>query len=175
MKFLAVSGSGRQNSTNTELLRALARVAPSEHSIHVYADVARLPVFTPDLEDGQLPDQVQHLTGLIRECDGVIVSSPEYVRSIPGGLKNAIDWLVSRDEIISEPIILLHASHRGDDMLDQLRTVLSTVSDRFNRDVFARFDLIKRPPEEIPEYFQKPGNEQKLRHFLRQFVDFCLR
>ncbi|MEP3427307.1 MAG: NADPH-dependent FMN reductase [Roseibium sp.] len=175
MKFLAVSGSGRQNSTNTELLRALARVAPSEHSIHVYADVARLPVFTPDLEDGPLPDQVQHLTRLIRECDGIIVSSPEYVRSIPGGLKNAIDWLVSRDEIISKPIVLLHASHRGDDMLDQLRTVLSTVSDRFNRNIFVRFDLMKRPPEEISEYLQQTGNEQKLRHFLRQFIDYCHR
>ncbi|MEP4769597.1 MAG: NADPH-dependent FMN reductase [Roseibium sp.] len=175
MNFLAVSGSGRQNSTNTELLRSLARVAPSEYSIHVYTDVARLPVFTPDLEDGPLPDQVQHLTSLIRECDGIIASSPEYVRSIPGGLKNAIDWLVSRDEIISKPIVLLHASHRGDDMLDQLRTVLSTVSDRFNRNIFVRFDLMKRTPEEISEYFQKPGNEQKLRHFLRQFVDFCRR
>lgn len=175
MNFLAVSGSGRQNSTNTELLRALARAAPAAHSIHVYADVARLPVFTPDLEDGPLPDPVQHLADLIRKCDGVIVSSPEYIRSIPGGLKNAIDWLVSRDEIITKPIVLLHASHRGDDMLDQLRTVLSTVSDRFNRDVFARFDLMKRTPEEISEYFQQPGNEQRLRQLLRQFVDFCRR
>ena len=64
----------------------------------------------------------------IARSDGVLVCSPEYVRGIPGGLKNAIDWLVSGDQIVGRPIALVHASHRGEDMLQALRAVLSTVS-----------------------------------------------
>lgn len=91
------------------------------------------------------------------DCDGVIISSPEYVHSIPGGLKNAIDWLVSRDEIISKPIALMHASHRGDDMLAQLRLVLATISQHFAETPFARFELMKLSVEEISEYFTSPN------------------
>jgi NAD(P)H-dependent FMN reductase len=65
----------------------------------------------------------------VARADGLVIACPEYVRALPGGFKNAVDWLVSRDEIIVKPIALIHASHRGDDMLEQLRLVLGTVSE----------------------------------------------
>ena len=111
-------------------MNALAASAPA-HRVTVYASLPDLPVFSPDLEAAALPAAVQRLVTLIAEADGLIIASPEYIHSIPGGLKNAIDWLVSRDEIIFKPIALIHASHRGEDMLAQLRLVLSTVSTRF--------------------------------------------
>ncbi|WP_370651132.1 NADPH-dependent FMN reductase [Cypionkella sp.] len=58
------------------------------------------------------------------------MASPEYVSSIPGGLKNAVDWLGSSETLVSKPIALSHGSHRSDDMLDQLRIVLGAVSSR---------------------------------------------
>ncbi len=169
MNILAISGSGRASSTNTALLRALAAAAP-EHQITVFTGLTALPVFSPDLETAPLPRAVQDFIALIRAAEGVIIASPEYVHSIPGGLKNAIDWLVSRDEIIAKPIALLHASHRGEDMLAQLRLVLATVSSGFAPEIFQRFNLMKRSPEEIAVYLAEAPQHQALRAYITAFA-----
>ncbi|MEP2471597.1 NADPH-dependent FMN reductase [Roseobacter sp.] len=171
MKILAISGSGRANSTNTAMLRAVADLAWPDHEISVFSGVAGLPVFSPDLEVEPPPDEVQTFLDLINESDCLIISSPEYVRAVPGGLKNAIDWLVSRDEIITKPIALMHASHRGEDMLGQLRLVLSTVSQQFTEDVFLRFELMKLSPEEIAVYVAKASNRSVVIDFLQSLTE----
>ncbi|MGC1497999.1 MAG: NADPH-dependent FMN reductase [Sulfitobacter sp.] len=173
MNILAISGSGRDASTNTALLNAVSKIAYPSHKVTVFSGIAELPVFSPDAENDRLPQQVQTFADMIGRSDGVIFSSPEYVRAIPGGLKNAIDWLVSRDEIIAKPIALMHASHRGDDMLAQLRLVLSTVSDRFMLDPFIAFDLIKLSPNEITQKIMTPENRIKVDDFLRDFAVHC--
>ncbi|WP_306259516.1 NADPH-dependent FMN reductase [Pararhizobium sp. IMCC21322] len=173
MKILAISGSGRAASTNTAMLHALSAMARPDNQIVVFDRICDLPVFSPDMEAVALPQPVQNFADLVRDSDSMIVASPEYVRAIPGGLKNAIDWLVSRDEIIGRPIALMHASHRGDDMLQQLRLVLSTVSTRFSADIFLRFDLMKRSPEEILNFFQLPPNRRAMAGFLSEFSEFC--
>ncbi|MCF6327647.1 MAG: NAD(P)H-dependent oxidoreductase [Devosiaceae bacterium] len=173
MKFLAISGSSRKISTNSAMLRALQSTAKPHHDIEVFDLIASLPVFSPDLEGKILPASVNAFARLIDASDGLIIASPEYVRSIPGGLKNAIDWLVSRDEIIGKPIVLMHASHRGEDMLGQLRLVLKTVSERFNEDIFLKFDLMKKSPQEIFEYLEIDKNQQLMSSFISQFEKYC--
>jgi len=173
MNFLAISGSTRKLSTNTAMMRAMLSIAPPDHSISVFDRIGDLPVFSADLEADLLPESVQSFTELIRRSDGLIISSPEYVRAIPGGLKNAIDWLVSRDEIINKPIALMHASHRGNDMLAQLRIVLSTVSTRFSDELFLRFELMKKSPAEIDEYLALPDNRVAAADFLSRFAAYC--
>ncbi|MCV0424769.1 MAG: NAD(P)H-dependent oxidoreductase [Roseibium sp.] len=173
MKFLAISGSSRSISTNTAMLRAVSKLSEPDHDIVVFASLASLPVFSPDAEDDPLPKPVKAFVDMIRECDGLIIASPEYVRAIPGGLKNAIDWLVSREEIIGKPIALMHASHRGHDMLDQLRLVLSTVSDKFAPEIFLAFELVKFSPEEISQRLKSPPNRSKITDFLKKFAQHC--
>lgn len=160
-------------STNTAMLRAVSDIVRSDHSISVFDGICDLPIFSPDFEADPLPGPVKDFAALIRRSDGLIVSSPEYVRAIPGGLKNAIDWLVSRDEIISKPIVLMHASHRGDDMLAQIRRVLSTVSTQFNEDLFLRFELMKKSPTEIEEHLNLPANRRVVADFIQQFAAHC--
>jgi NAD(P)H-dependent FMN reductase len=175
MKILAISGSARANSTNTAMLRAVAQTAPSGHDVTVFSAIADLPVFSPDSEAEPLPESVQVFADRVGESDGVLISSPEYVRAIPGGLKNAIDWLVSREEIVQKPIALMHASHRGDDMLSQLRLVLATVSQRFSQDLFLRFELMKLSPDEIARVLEMPSNRAAVSDFLQAFSEFCRR
>ncbi len=155
------------------MLRAVSAIARPDHAISVFDRVGDLPVFSPDLEAQALPEPVLDFTAQIRRCDGLIIASPEYVRAIPGGLKNAIDWLVSRDEIINKPIVLLHASHRGDDMLAQIRMVLSTVSSRFAADHFLRFDLMKKTPAEIEAHLNLPSNRLLIGEFVDKFATIC--
>ncbi|WP_206244530.1 NADPH-dependent FMN reductase [Novosphingobium terrae] len=166
MKILAISGSGRQASTNTAMLRTIAAIACGQHEVTVDSDLARLPVFTPDREGDALPAEVLRFADLIRAHDALIIASPEYVRAIPGGLKNAIDWLVSREELVGKPMALAHASHRGNDMLAQLRLVLSTVSDGFSPGNFLRIDLINMTPEQIDARLRLPENTQAIHAFL---------
>ena len=173
MHFLAISGSARLVSTNTAMLRALQSAAGTAHAVAIYDRLGELPVFSPDLEQPRPPQPVLAFAQAVAEADGLIIASPEYVRAIPGGLKNAIDWLVSRDELIGKPIALAHASHRGDDMLQQLRIVLATVSDRFNADLFLRFELAKLSPDEISERLGGAGPHAEMRKFLDEFADHC--
>lgn len=173
MKIFAISGSARLLSTNTALLAALQSVAPSGIAIEVYDGIGRLPVFSPDLEEPRAPASVMQFLAKIAESDGLIISSPEYVRSIPGGLKNAIDWLVSGEEIVGKPIALVHASHRGDDMLSNLRTVLSTVSSNFSEGIFFRLPVMKLTPQAILELLMEAENRSKAQEFLQRFATFC--
>nr|WP_306419507.1 NAD(P)H-dependent oxidoreductase [Zongyanglinia marina] len=98
-----------------------------------------------------------------------MVASPEYVRGIPGGLKNAIDWLVSGDEIIAKPIVLAHASQRGLDMLASLRLVLGTVSQRFNAELFVQFPLMSQTPQDVRCTLETEENASVIEAFLKDF------
>ena len=174
MKILAISGSARRNSTNTAMLQAVRAVAASEIEISIFDGVGRLPVFSPDLEGESLPEVVRNLIDVIAQSDGVIIASPEYVRSIPGGLKNAIDWLVSGDDIVHKPIALLHASHRGDDMLAGLRTVLATITDRFAGDIFLRLPLMKLEPADVLKAVEAAENRSRVQAYLQAFSAYCM-
>ncbi len=172
MNILAISGSTRAASANTALLYALARHAPRGVVVHVFDSVAELPIFSPDLEGPPAPSAVEGFAAAVARADGLVIACPEYVRAIPGGFKNAIDWLVSRDEIIAKPIAVLHASHRGDDMLEQLRAVLGTVSENFAPDIFERFALKSSTPAEIAAFFETPEQAMRLSAFLDRFAAF---
>lgn len=170
MRLLAISGSARAASTNTAMLECLCQHAPANVDLVVYRRVADLPVFSPDREGANRPPVVRDFINAIRQADGIILASPEYVRAIPGGLKNAIDWLVSGDEIIGKPIVLAHASHRGADMLAALRLVLATVTQRFCPDLFLQFPLMSKSPEQVREFLQAKDCVQQIEMFLREFT-----
>ncbi len=170
MKILAISGSSREVSTNTAFLNSMKELAPNGIELTVFSRLDTLPVFSPDSEGGETPMAVREFIGAVSDSDGLLISSPEYVRSIPGGLKNAIDWMVSRFEIIDKPIVLVHASHRGDDMLLSLRLVLSTISKNFLENLFLRIPLTGKSPDEIYELLRTPEFESQITTFLLDFT-----
>ncbi|WP_417267253.1 NADPH-dependent FMN reductase [Celeribacter baekdonensis] len=175
MHILALSGSTRRASTNTALLQALSAVAPEGMDITVFDGLGQLPIFSPDLEGPDRPKAVSNFIAHIKAADGVIIASPEYVRALPGGLKNALDWLVSGEELIGKPIALAHASHRGDEMLTDLRRVLSTVSSGFTTDIFLRIPVMASTPEEIHALVTRTDMAQDARAFLTRFSQWVHR
>jgi len=170
VKILAISGSARAASTNTALLQAMKNLVPVGIEFSVFHRLDALPVFSPDAEGEKTPVAVHRFIEAVSAADGIIISSPEYIRAIPGGLKNSIDWLVSRFEVIGKPIALVHASHRGDDMLASLRLVLSTVSSNFLEHLFLRIPLIGKSPEEVAEFLRLSEHESQVTSFLLSFV-----
>jgi chromate reductase len=128
--ILAISGSLRTRSSNTEVLRAAALLAPASVRITLYGGLGQLPHFNPDLdvENTEAPAPVQELRSRVAEADGLIISSPEYAHGVPGTLKNALDWLVSGPEILYKPIGLVSASERATHAQAALAETLRTMS-----------------------------------------------
>ena len=91
MTILGISGSLRKGSTNTALLRALQELAPAGMTIEIVS-IDAIPLYNQDTE-GTFPPAVRALKAKIAAADGLIIATPEYNRSMPGVLKNAIDWL----------------------------------------------------------------------------------
>ena len=92
MRILAISGSLRRDSHNTALLRAAAELLPSDVQLEIYDRLGELPPFNDELVADR-PAAAQHLWDEIAAVDGVLISTPEYNSSIPGVLKNALDWM----------------------------------------------------------------------------------
>jgi chromate reductase len=93
-KVLAVSGSLRADSYNTNLLRAAAEAAPEAVELELFdpESIRALPPYDQDLEDGGVPASVAQLREQWSAADAIFFATPEYNGSVPGGLKNAIDW-----------------------------------------------------------------------------------
>jgi chromate reductase len=129
-RILAISGSLRAASLSTAVLTAASMVAPPGNEIVFYTGLAELPAFNPDLDIGEPPPSVKTLRHEIRVADGLLISTPEYARGLPGSLKNALDWLVSSSEFPEKPVAVIHTSPRSVEAQAQLRLVLTTMSAR---------------------------------------------
>lgn len=91
MKILGLAGSLRRNSFNKALLRTAAEMAPAGVTLEVF-DLAPIPLYDDDLFQAGLPTAVAQFRQAIAAADAVLIATPEYNYSIPGMLKNAIDW-----------------------------------------------------------------------------------
>jgi chromate reductase len=111
--ILALPGSLRRGSYNRLLLAAAAGLAPAATTVRLFADLASIPLFDEDLEgeEAALPDAVVRLRRAVDSADGVLIATPEYNQSIPGVLKNAVDWLSRSGEVLAEkPVAVVGAS-----------------------------------------------------------------
>lgn len=127
MNFLAISGSLRAASHNSDLLRALARLAPAGLRIELYRGLGDLPLFNPDIEASD-PPSVADLRARIMAADALLIASPEYVHGITGAMKNALDWMVGCEAFVLKPVALLNASPRAVHAQASLREIVTMMS-----------------------------------------------
>jgi chromate reductase len=91
MRILGIAGSVRRGSHNRRLLRAAGEMLPPGVDFVEWEGLAGLPIFDEDLETTR-PPAVGDLLAAVAEADGLLIATPEYNASVPGGLKNALDW-----------------------------------------------------------------------------------
>lgn len=112
--ILGIPGSLRRDSWNRRLLLAACERAPADVRLTVYEDLGAVPLFNEDLEgpDHGCPEGVARLRRAVEQADAVLISTPEYNQSMPGVLKNAIDWLSRppRSSFAGKPVALMGAT-----------------------------------------------------------------
>ena len=121
-----LSGSTRSGSTNTAALRTIAELAPVSVTTRLYEGLTDLPAFVPDADGGPVVDDLRRQ---LAEADAVLICSPEYAGTVPGSLKNLIDWTVGSGELYRKPVAFINvaAAGRGSGADATLRTVLGYV------------------------------------------------
>ena len=127
LKVFAICGSTRINSSNESILRQVADLYTEYIDVEIYRDLAALPHFNPDVDDENISLNVKNLRHKILESDGVLICTPEYVFSLPGSLKNAIEWTVSTTVFSDKPVAFIIASGLGDKAYESLNLVMTTV------------------------------------------------
>jgi chromate reductase len=113
MRILAVSGSLRRNSYNTSLLRAAADLLDPEDELTLWEGLADLPPYDEDADVEPAPASVAALRDAVTSADAVLISTPEYNHSIPGTLKNALDWAsrpMATNSFRNKPVAVVGAS-----------------------------------------------------------------
>ena len=129
MRILLISGSTRGGSGNTATLRTAQALAPDGMTAELYDGLAVLPAFNPDDDYDPLPPAVGELRARIAAADAVLFCSPEYAGTLPGSLKNLLDWTVGGGEMYGKPVgwVNVAAGGRGTGAEEHLAIVLGYV------------------------------------------------
>lgn len=112
MMILGISGSLRAGSYNTLLLKNAATMLESPHEMTLH-DLENIPFYNEDVENKQRPPAVEELLDAIEQADAVLFATPEYNHSVPGVLKNAIDWAsrpAFKSVLVGKPAGILSAA-----------------------------------------------------------------
>ena len=113
MRVLGISGSLRRDSYNTALLRAAAERLPGGAELAEYEGLGQIPPYDADLEAEGNPAVVEELREAVRSADAVLLATPEYNHSLPGQLKNALDWIsrpAGKSALAGKPAAAIGAS-----------------------------------------------------------------
>lgn len=129
VKILLMSGSTRAASTNTAALRTAAAIHPDGVSPVLYQGLAQLPAFDPDADADRPHPAVAALRRALAEAHAVLICTPEYAGTLPGSLKNLLDWTVGTGDLNHKPVawLTVAAPGRGDGAAATLRMVLEYV------------------------------------------------
>jgi chromate reductase, NAD(P)H dehydrogenase (quinone) len=132
--ILAICGSTREKSANKDIINAIAKLG-QDHLTITNFDISTLPYFNHDISDKEISKNVYDFREAISNADGVLICTPEYVFSLPGILKNAIEWTVSTTVFSDKPTVLITASSSGEKAHESLLLVMNTLGIKTNEDM----------------------------------------
>ena len=131
IKILAITGSTRNNSSNFKILKFISEQISREFEVEIFEALAEIPHFNPDLDNDNLPEKVLLFRNKIKSAEGILICTPEYVFSLPGSLKNALEWCVSTTIFANQKAGLITASASGEMAHQQLLLIMNTLEAKF--------------------------------------------
>jgi len=131
--ILAICGSTRKTSTNSNLIDAIRNLYANQVEVDMFEGLSEIPHFNPDLDTDNPPMNVSDFREQLKQADGILICTPEYAMGVPGSLKNAIDWTVSSMEFSHKPVALITAStsgHKGhQSLMETLKIIEAEIPD----------------------------------------------
>jgi NAD(P)H-dependent FMN reductase len=167
--IFVIIGSASSNSANLKLVEKIASLAESEFNLTIFNDLKTLPHFDPKLSEENPPKIILDFRTAIEKADGIIVCTPEYVFSIPSGLKNAFEWCISTTIFTNKPSGLITASASGEKGHEELQLIMKTMMAKFTNETTLLIQGIKGK-------FDGQGNltdveTQRLNSFINAFLE----
>jgi chromate reductase len=129
--IFAIIGSASGNSSNLKLVEQVATLTKDDFALTIFDSLRELPHFNPELSLDNTPKIILDFRESIYKADGILICTPEYVFSIPSGLKNAIEWCVSTTVFSGKPTGLITASANGQKGHEELKLIMRTVDAKF--------------------------------------------
>jgi len=132
--ILAIVGSASKQSSNLKLVQYLSLKMQNDFSVEIFDALSTLPHFNPEQTDTNTPNEVIDIRKAISLADCIIICTPEYIFSLPSGLKNLIEWCVSTTVFSKKPIGLITASAQGEKCHEELKLIMKTVETIFTEE-----------------------------------------
>ena len=132
--IFAINGSASINSSNLTLINEIIELSNNKFNWTIFNGLTELPHFRTELTDDNTPEIITDFRNQILNADGILICTPEYVFSIPSGLKNAIEWCVSTTVFSKKPIGLITASASGLKGHAELKLIMQTVETIFTEE-----------------------------------------
>jgi NAD(P)H-dependent FMN reductase len=132
--IFAIIGSASPNSANQKLVESIAALTKEQWNITVFTQLKDLPHFDPELSLHHPPELVIAFREAIANADAILICTPEYVFSIPSGLKNAIEWCVATTVFSDKPTGLITASADGRKGHEELQLLMKTLGCQFSEE-----------------------------------------
>ncbi|MFA6150018.1 MAG: NADPH-dependent FMN reductase [Chitinophagaceae bacterium] len=130
--ILAIIGSAASASANLKLVEEIARMTANDFDITIYTHLKTLPHFDPEISVNNPPEEIIAFRNAVHQADGLIISTPEYIFSIPSGLKNAIEWCIATTVFANKPTALITASANGQKAHEELQLIMKTAMAKFS-------------------------------------------
>ncbi len=118
-------------------------MAAGRLEVEIFNELDTLPHFNPDLDNNTPPPAVHAFREKVRQAHGVLICTPEYVFSLPGSLKNALEWMVSTTIFSQKPVALITAAAMGLKAHEALQLIMKTIETRFTDDTLLLVQGIK--------------------------------
>lgn len=168
-KVLGILGSTKAQSSNERLLRKIGELLHESIDLAIFNRIAELPHFNPDLDNEEVAAVVADFRRQVAEADGILICTPEYVFSIPGSLKNALEWTVSTVVFSDKPLGIITASASGEKGHEQLQLIMRTLGANFNEHTLLLISGIKGKINEQGE-ITHADTLQRTKHFADAFL-----
>jgi NAD(P)H-dependent FMN reductase len=166
--IFVIIGSASNNSANEKLIDYISGLTVDFFTLTVFKDLKTLPHFDPELSTDDPPTSIIDLREKIDHADGVIICTPEYIFSIPSGLKNALEWCVATTIFTEKPTGLITASASGQQGHEELKLIMKTVMANFTDQTTLHIQGIKGKIDQQGQLID-PKTIDSLTNFINAF------
>ena len=171
-KIFVINGSASENSVNEKLVTYIEKRTKEFFEVDIFSSLKSLPHFDPQLSVDGTPLAVMDFRQRIENADGIIFCTPEYVFSIPSGLKNAIEWCVATTVFSEKPVGIITASASGVKGHEELQLIMKTLYSKFTIDTTLLIQGVKGKINEQGEITHSETREQ-LGKFLKAYRELA--